>query len=76
MFDGKRDRLHFSFRIKKRKPFCAEAATGGCSLQKVVLKNFAIFTGKHMCWSLLISFILSVNFSLVLLVKKHVLRNL
>ena len=24
----------------------------GCSIQKVVLKNFAIFTGKHLCWCL------------------------
>ena len=23
-----------------------------CSIKKGVLKNFAIFTGKHMCWSL------------------------
>ena len=24
----------------------------GCSIKKAVLKNFAIFTGKHLCWSL------------------------
>ena len=37
----------------------AEAATRGrCSLEKVVLKNFANFTGKCLCWSLfLITFI-------------------
>ena len=23
-----------------------------CSVKKVVLKNFADFTGKHLCWSL------------------------
>ena len=23
-----------------------------CSIEKTVLKNFAIFTGKHLCWSL------------------------
>ena len=23
-----------------------------CSIKKAVLKNFAIFTGKHLCWSL------------------------
>ena len=23
-----------------------------CSMKKAVLKNFAIFTGKHLCWSL------------------------
>ena len=25
---------------------------GSCSIRKAVLKNFAIFTGKHLCWSL------------------------
>ena len=25
-----------------------------CSIEKAVLKNFAIFTGKHLCWSLLL----------------------
>ena len=25
-----------------------------CSVEKAVLKNFAILTGKHLCWSLLI----------------------
>ena len=29
----------------------------GCPLEKSVLKHFAIFTGKHLCWSLFISFI-------------------
>ena len=29
----------------------AEATTGG------VLKNFAVFTGKHLCWNLLLNFI-------------------
>ena len=23
-----------------------------CSIKKPVLKNFAVFTGKHLCWSL------------------------
>ena len=23
-----------------------------CSIKKAVLNNFAIFTGKHLCWSL------------------------
>ena len=23
-----------------------------CSVKKLVLKNFAIFTGKHLCWSI------------------------
>ena len=30
---------------------CAKAATGGVLL-KAVIKNFAIFTGKNLCWSL------------------------
>ena len=25
-----------------------------CSIEKAVLKNFTIFTGKHLCWSLLL----------------------
>ena len=25
-----------------------------CSIKKIVLKNFAIFTGKHLCWSLIL----------------------
>ena len=25
-----------------------------CSIKKAVLKNFTIFTGKHMCWDLLV----------------------
>ena len=28
-----------------------KAATGGV-LKKTVLKNFALFTGKHLCWSI------------------------
>ena len=33
------------------------------SVRKVVLKNFAIFTGKHLCWSLLIKLtVLKSNF--------------
>ena len=28
-----------------------------CSIKKAVLKNFGIFIGKHLCWSLFISFI-------------------
>ena len=29
-----------------------EAATGGFFIKKAALKNFAIFTGKQLCWSL------------------------
>ena len=25
-----------------------------CSIEKAILKYFAIFTGKHLCWSLLL----------------------
>ena len=35
----------------------SEAATGGV-LQRAGLKNFAIFTGKHLCWSL---FLIKLN---------------
>ena len=26
-----------------------------CSIKKTLLKNFAIFTGKHLCWSLFLN---------------------
>ena len=29
----------------------AEAATGGCTVQIIALKNFANFTEKQLCWS-------------------------
>ena len=29
-----------------------EATTVGILLKKAILKNFAIFTGTHLCWSL------------------------
>ena len=29
-----------------------EAATGGVPMKKTLLKNFAIFTGKQVCWRL------------------------
>ena len=25
-----------------------------CSIEKAVLKNFTIFTGKHLCWSIIL----------------------
>ena len=31
---------------------CLEAATGGVLYKKAVLKNFAIFTVKQLCWNL------------------------
>ena len=33
-----------------------KAATEGVLKKKAVLKNFAIFTGKHLCWSLFFNF--------------------
>ena len=38
-------------RITSTKLF-AEAVTRRCSIMKAVLKNFADFKGKHLCWSL------------------------
>ena len=29
----------------------SEAASGGLLEEKAIFKNFAIFTGKHLCWS-------------------------
>ena len=37
-----------------------EAATGGF-YKKAVLKNFAIFTGKHLCW--IVFFLIKVQIS-------------
>ena len=36
---------------KQSKNFHAEAATGGVLLKKVVLRNFAIISGKQLFWS-------------------------
>ena len=57
----------FLFLINKRKFADAQnwscfikltkASTGGCSIKKAVLKTFAIFTGKHLSWSLFFDFI-------------------
>ena len=33
-----------------------------CSIKKVVLKNFAIFTGKHLCWSTFLIKLQACNF--------------
>ena len=32
----------------------------GCSKKKTVLKNFAIFTGKYLCWSVIVQFNVSI----------------
>ena len=39
-----------------------------CPVKKGVLKNFAIFTGKHLCWSLLL--IKSQAFSLATFIRR------
>ena len=40
-----------------------------CSIKKAILKNFAIFTGKHLCWGL---FIINLQtFMASTLFKKH-----
>ena len=39
--------LEFTSKIKFR------SSQQRCSIKKGVFKNFAIFTGKHLCWSLL-----------------------
>ena len=33
-----------------------------CSTKNAVLKNFAIFTGKHLCWSLFLTRLQACNF--------------
>ena len=33
-----------------------------CSIKKAVLKNFTIFTGKHLCWSLFLTKLQACNF--------------
>ena len=34
--------------------FLKSIMNGRCSIEKTVLKHFALFTGKHLCWSLLL----------------------
>ena len=41
-----------SYENKTYKTLPIEVATRGVLWKKAVLKNFAIFTGKHLCWSL------------------------
>ena len=36
------------------------AATWGVQKKKTVLKNFAIFTGKYLCWSVIVQFNVSI----------------
>ena len=37
---------------KLKKCLNSRSSHQSCSIEKAVLKNFAIFTGKHLCWSL------------------------
>ena len=37
-----------------------EAVVGKCSSKKSVLKNFAIFKRKHLCWSQACNFVLNI----------------
>ena len=39
---------------KLKKCLNSRSSHQSCSIEKAVLKNFAIFTGKHLCWSLLL----------------------
>ena len=38
---------------KLKKCLNSRSSHQSCSVEKAVLKNLAIFTGKHLCWSLL-----------------------
>ena len=39
---------------KLKKCLSSRSSHQRCSIEKAILKNFAIFTGKHLCWSLLL----------------------
>ena len=39
---------------KLKKCFNSRSSHQSCSIEKAVLKTFAIFTEKHLCWSLLL----------------------
>ena len=39
---------------KLKKCLNSRSSHQSCSIEKAVLKNFSIFTGKHLCWSLLL----------------------
>ena len=40
--------------LKIKKSVNSRNSHHSCSIEKAVLKIFAIFTGKHLCWSLLL----------------------
>ena len=37
--------------VRARQAYTFRSSHRRCSINKAVYKNFAIFTGKHMCWS-------------------------
>ena len=37
--------------IKQKNSLNSRSSHQRCSIEKAVLKNFSIFTGKHLCWS-------------------------
>ena len=39
----------------------AEVVTRRCSVKKIVLKNFRKFTGKHLCWSILLNKVVNLR---------------
>ena len=39
---------------KLKKCLNSRSSHQSCSIEKAVFKNFAMFTGKHLCWSLLL----------------------
>ena len=60
LFAEKIDSFHKSFQTGLSascfsKTLSKEAASRRCSAKKGVLKNFGIFTGKHLCQSLLLN---------------------
>ena len=48
----------------------------GCSIEKAVLKNFAMFTGIHLCWSLFLIIIQARNFIKKRLQQRYILVNI
>ena len=44
-----------------------------CSIKKVVFKNFAVFTGKHLCWSLFLKKLHNLlKYKLLKLIRKSI----
>ena len=43
-----------SYTLQTKKILNSRSSHQRCSIEKAVFKNFAIFTGKHLCWSLLL----------------------